>query len=333
MATPGLLPNPAATAVKRPAAVTLRDALIATSLFLLTLISTTAVGVRYMYNFRLGQDPLTTDADLLPFSWVWQHRELFVSGLPFSLTLIAILLAHEFGHYFACRYYGVRSTLPLMLPAPSLSGTFGAVIRLRSRIQSRAALIAIGASGPIAGFIVAIGTVMLGLRWSTVPASGVPSLVHNVQIPLIIQILHAMIRHADPSLQPIQSIVPHPVLSASWIGILITALNLIPAGQLDGGHIIYSISPRLHRLTSVATVLFMAMLGIAGWVGWLLWSVVLLLPGMGHPRVKNNEPYGVAHLALIPICFVILILSGTPRPFAGYSLLDMLAKYHWHWPL
>ena len=330
MATTGLLPNPAATADKRPPSISAKEIAVALGLFFLTLISTTAVGVRYMYNFRLGQYPLTADSDLLPFGWVWHHRELISSGLPFSLTLISILLAHEFGHYFACRYYGVRSTLPLMLPAPSLSGTFGAVIRLRSRIQTRAALITIGAAGPIAGFVVAIFTVILGIRWSTIPESTVPALVHNVQVPLIIQLLHGILRSANPGIPVMSSLVPHPVLSASWIGILITALNLIPAGQLDGGHIIYSISPRLHRICSTATILIMAILGVGGWVGWLLWSVVLLLPGMGHPKIKSQEPIGTAHFALVPICILLLALCGTPRPFAGYSLFDLLAQFHWH---
>jgi membrane-associated protease RseP (regulator of RpoE activity) len=124
-------------------------------------------------------------------------------------------------------------------------------------------------------------------------------------------------------------LVPHPILSASWIGILITALNLIPAGQLDGGHLVYTISPRLHRISSTFTILAMSILGIFGWVGWLLWSVVLLLPGMGHPKVKSSAPIGKSLALLFPACLLILILCGTPRPFAGYSLIDLLAKAHW----
>ena len=136
-------------------------------LFAITILTTTAVGMRYMENFRSGRAPLATDADLLPYDWVLHHLGQFSSGLPFSLTLIAILLAHEFGHYFACRSYRVRSTLPYLLPAPSVSGSFGAIIRLKSRIPSRSALIVIAAMGPIAGFLVAILAVILGLHAST----------------------------------------------------------------------------------------------------------------------------------------------------------------------
>ena len=140
-------------------------------LFLLTFLSTNIVGMRYMYNFRLGHPALTGDADLFPYVWVVHNLGLFASGLPFSITLLGILLTHEFGHYFACRFFNVKATLPYMLPAPTLSGTCGAVIRLRSRIRSRAALIVIGASGPIAGFCVAVVMTTVGLMYSrTLPS-------------------------------------------------------------------------------------------------------------------------------------------------------------------
>ena len=228
-------------------------------LFVITVCSTTAVGMRYMHNFRLGQAPLVSDADILPYDWVWANLRDWATGIPFSLTLITILLAHEFGHYFACRKFKVRSTLPYLLPAPSLSGSFGAVIRLRSRVRSRAALIVIGAAGPIAGFIVAIAAVFLGLSLSTYA----PVRIVHLQAPLLITMIHGILRHTGPGpmLPPLHLIVPHPILIASWIGLLITALNLIPAGQLDGGHILYAISPAAHKVSSRASTVLLFALG------------------------------------------------------------------------
>ena len=294
------------------------------------MFTTTAVGMRYMHNFRLGAPPLANDADILPFVWVVLHLQLLATGLPFSLTLVGILLTHEFGHYFACRYYGVRSTLPYMLPAPSLSGTFGAVIRLQSSIRSRAALMAIGAAGPIAGFVVALASVLLGLSWSTYSTS---PLVHKVQSPLAILVLHRLLHVLNGANPDIALIIPHPVLTASWIGLLITALNLIPAGQLDGGHILYSISPTMHRWSTRIVIGGLLGLGFFFWAGWVVWGIVLMTPGMRHPRVANTIPMSKWHLALVPACLFILIACGTFEPFHGYGLIDILEKLPSHYHL
>jgi membrane-associated protease RseP (regulator of RpoE activity) len=121
-------------------------------------------------------------------------------------------------------------------------------------------------------------------------------------------------------------IVPHPVLTASWIGLLITALNLIPAGQLDGGHILYAISPTLHRWSSRIVVVVLFALGLWSWAGWIVWGIVLLMPGMRHPRIPDSEPLTKAQLALIPACLCILAVAGTFQPFQGYGLLHILQK-------
>jgi Zn-dependent protease len=302
-------------------------------LFVVTILSTTSVGMRYMYNFNLGRPPLASDADVLPFGWVFLHLDRFYSGLPFSLTLIAILLAHEFGHYFACRSFGVKATLPYLLPAPSLSGSFGAVIRLQSRVRSRSALIVIGAMGPIAGFAVALFTITLGLALSHYsPVDIVP----RVQAPLIISGLHQLLSALRGDLNnPAHSIfllIPHPILTASWMGILITALNLIPAGQLDGGHILYAVSPNAHKISSRIVVATLFGLGFFFWSGWVLWGIILLMPGMRHPIVPDNEPLKPWHWWLVPICFAIFLLAGTYEPFKGYSLLHIvrILPIRWH---
>ncbi len=294
-------------------------------LFVITLLSTTSVGMRYMYNFSLGRPPLASDADVLPFSWVVVHLNRFGSGLPFSLTLITILLAHEFGHYFACRFFGVRATLPYLLPAPSLSGSFGAVIRLRSRVRTRSALIVIGAMGPIAGFVVALCTITLGLALSHYsPVTIVP----RVQAPLIVTGLHQLLGAVRGDLHnPAHSLfllIPHPILTASWMGLLITALNLIPAGQLDGGHILYAVSPAAHRISSKIVVAALFVLGFFYWSGWVLWGVILLMPGMRHPVVPDDQPVKRWEWGLVPVCLAIFVLAGTYEPFRGYSLLHII---------
>jgi hypothetical protein len=322
MTSPSLLSQPVPKS--RQKTNVLRRVGLPVLLFCVTLLSTTSIGMRYMYNFRLANPPLASDADILPFEWVLHHLASLRDGLPFSLTLISILLVHEFGHFFACRAYSVRATLPYMLPAPSLSGTFGAVIRIRSRIHSRAALMAIGAAGPLAGFVVALASVTLGLALSTYAAA---PLVTNVQPPLLILLLHRLL---FASAGPLPNIVPHPVLIASWIGLLITALNLIPAGQLDGGHILYALSPAAHRWSSRLVIAALLALGFFCWTGWFVWAIVLSVPGMRHPRVPDPLPLPRVFLAVGPACLLLLLLCGTPSPFTGYSLLHVVETIRHH---
>jgi Zn-dependent protease len=329
-------------------------------LLALTLVSTTAVGSRYMYNFELGNAPLADLTDLFPFAWVWQHPEYIQSGLPFSITLLAILLAHEFSHYIACRAYGVRTSLPFVFPAPTLGGTAGALLRIQSRIPSRSALITIGASGPIAGFLVALVTTCYGLVHSKAVLAPTPPSLFRFQAPELITLLHRLLSDSHPELPPLAQIVPHPVLVASWIGILITALNLIPAGQLDGGHILYALSPRLHKLGTNLSIGVLLYLGTVEWVGWLLWAFLLMSPSMAHhPRLGSDpEPHpepppetsaepaaraseaseGSAatlppsrrlHTLVALFCGGILLLCGTLQPCVGNSLTDLLQCVRW----
>lgn len=322
MTSPSLTSQPASLAPARYSRNFVRFGL-PLLLLLLTMLSTTAVGMRYMYNFRHGQPPLATDEDVLPFAWVVHNFHAAAEGLPFSLTLIGILLAHEFGHYFACRYFSVSSTLPWLLPAPSLSGTFGAVIRIHTRIATRAALLVIGAAGPIAGFLIALIALALGLSWSSYSLTPI---VHTVQPPLALAAMHALLNLAVAPSRSLRLIVPHPVLIAAWMGLLITALNLVPAGQLDGGHILYAISPAVHRWTSRCVIAALFVLGILYWAGWIVWALILMLPGMRHPRVADTTPLTPALISLLPICALILLLCGTYQPFQGFDILTIVHK-------
>jgi len=279
--------------------------------------------MRYMFNFHRGIFPLATDADIFPYDWVYSNMRHFAEGLPFSATLLGILLIHEFGHYFACRAYGVRATLPYLLPAPSLSGTAGAVIRLRSRVKTRAALLAIGAFGPISGFIAALIMACVGIMLSQ-PVAVEPVKLVNFSKPLIIRLLEHVIK---PGGQPYSGgpVLWHPVFVAAWIAILITSLNLVPAGQLDGGHILYAVSPRVHRIVTYVTMGVLVVLGITSWPGWLIWAALLLLPGMRHPKVQDPVQPGFPLLIVAPICLVIFVVCATPRPFTSPGLLQIFS--------
>ena len=298
-------------------------------LLMATFVTTTFIGMRYMYDFSQATSPLTSDIDLLPYQWGWNHLSLFADGLPFSLTLLAILLAHEFGHYFACRSFGVEATLPFVLPAPTLSGTFGAVIRLKSRIKSRVALITIGASGPIAGFCVAVATTCYGLINSKPLDPGSPSSIIQVGGPGIITLLRNILLDAHPDIPPLVHMVPHPVLIASWIGLLITSINLIPAGQLDGGHILYALSPRIHKIVSHLTIAVLLYLGTTEWIGWLFWAFLLMLPTMRHPRVFDEKPLTLGPVLLAPVCLTIFGLCFCSQPSTSMSLMQVFFPIRW----
>jgi len=281
-----------------------------------------------MSNFHHGMFPLATEADIFPYDWVYSNMRHFADGLPFSCTLLGILLVHEFGHYFAARAYGVRATLPYLLPAPSLSGTAGAVIRLRSRVKTRSALLAIGAFGPISGFVVALVMACVGIRLSQ-PVPVEPAKLIDFSSPLIIRLLEHVIHPGGLSYQP-DHVLWHPVFVAAWIAILITSLNLIPAGQLDGGHILYAVSPRLHRIVTWITMAVLVVLSMTSWLGWLLWTGLLLLPGMRHPKVQDPEEPRFPLLIVAPICFVLLALCVSAQPFSHESLFEILRKLPLH---
>jgi len=284
--------------------------------------------MRYMFNFHRGMFPLASDADIFPYDWVYSNMRHFAEGLPFSATLLGILLIHEFGHYFACRAYGVRATLPYLLPAPSLSGTAGAVIRLRSRVKTRAALLAIGAFGPISGFVAALIMACIGIHLS-LPVPAEPVKLVNFSPPLIMRLLEHVLHPAGLSYQPAH-VLWHPVFVAAWIAILITSLNLIPAGQLDGGHILYAVSPRLHRIVTPITMVVLVILGITSWLGWLLWTALLLLPGMRHPKVQDPVDPQFPLLIVAPICFVLLALCVSAQPFSNASLMHLASRLFQH---
>jgi hypothetical protein len=285
-------------------------------------VTTTANGARFMQNFLEGMPPVVSESDLWPWSWLSDHPDLFKTGWTFSLALLGILLIHEFGHYFACRWHGIRSTLPWVLPAPTLSGTAGAVIKIQSRIPDRNALMDVGIFGPLAGYIASAAAVAVGFALSYhSPADAPHGLVRFGGEPLTIRMLHALVVRWDPTIPSFDHIAPHPVLVAGWIGLFITSLNLIPGGQLDGGHILYAISPRVHKTVTSVLPILLFIAGTIYWVGWILWGVFLLLPVMRHPTIALDAAPTRGRMVLGAIGLIIFVLTFTTSPFYDTSLM------------
>lgn len=294
-------------------------------LLLATIFTTLVVGARMEYNFQHNQPAFSLNDDDVPFfpvSWAFQQPSRLLLGVPFASTLMLILLAHELGHYLCCQYYGVYATLPFFIPAPTLIGTLGAFIRIRSPIRSRVALFDIGIAGPIAGFAVASIVLFFAMPLCQfVPASAAPS---DIQLgyPLIFRLASYVLLR--PHTSDLHSLRLHPVAIAAWVGMFATALNLLPGGQLDGGHIVFSVVPRAHKFVSRLTILALIPMALYFWAGWLIWAVLLRISGMRHPVVADWPRIEGVRSGLALLALVMLFLTLTPAPFAHSSLLDVL---------
>jgi membrane-associated protease RseP (regulator of RpoE activity) len=283
---------------------------IAIVLFVLTLVSTLAVGAQYASSYAAWQSP---DFDRLfsTYANLILHPSLLLSGIPFAFTLIGILLAHELGHFFACRYYGISASYPYFLPAPTLIGTLGAFIRIRSAIYNRKALFDVGLAGPVVGFLFAVPALAIAILYSRgIPAADAHSSIVFGQ-PLVMRLLIAVLR---PGVRP-GDLLLHPVGRAAWVGLFATALNLLPGGQLDGGHILYSVASQYHRRITIGVALLLIPLGIFFWSGWIFWSILLLLIGFRHPPLMNRwERLDGTRLVWTAIAVLIFILCFMPMP-------------------
>ena len=286
-----------------------------TLLLFATFLSTLVVGARMQYNFLHSQPVFSLSDDslsLFPVGWILLQPSNLLLGFPFSLTLMFILLAHEMGHYLYARHYHVYATLPFFVPFPSLIGTLGAFIRIKSPIPSRAALFDIGIAGPIAGFIPACAALLVGLSLSHPLA---PGTVSDIQLgfPLSFKIA-ARFLHSGA----LTGLSLHPIAAAAWVGMFATALNLLPGGQLDGGHVVFSVSPYFHRAVSFVTVLALIPLAKYFWTGWLLWAALLAMTTR-HPSVRARPAVSGRRRLIAAFAVVMLALSFTPAPFTHSS--------------
>ena len=238
-----------------------------------------------------------------------------IEGAVYSFTVLSILGAHEMGHYVACRWYGVRATLPYFIPFPLALGTFGAVIKIKSPIPSRRALFDIGIAGPLAGFVFALPAAFIAHYFATPSSlSEVPEGAITFNDPLLFQFLLRAL-HLPTTIET------NPVWLAAWLGVFMTAMNLLPIGQLDGGHVTYAVFGRRgHRVTAWASygvVIALAVFSIkSGAWNWVVFAVLLtLLIRVGHPPVVDEgEPLGLARILVAIIGLLIFVLSFIPVP-------------------
>ncbi len=284
-------------------------------LLLLTLGTTTVVGAghyaAYLMDFR---------AETVEPSW-----GLLAGGLWYSLTIMVILGAHEMGHYLACRFYGINATLPFFIPVPPpvLTGTLGAFIRIRQPVRSKRVLFDIGVAGPLAGFVFAVPALVIGLAQSRVAALPADFSGLSLGEPLLFKGAAWIMWGTIPEGY---SLNLHPMGFAAWFGLLATALNLFPIGQLDGGHISYAVFGRRSSFITLGAIAIAVVLTFVS-MSWVVWTLMLLAMlyffGPHHPpTVDEHVPLDRARLALAAIALLIFVLSFTPAPIEPLDLVQ-----------
>jgi membrane-associated protease RseP (regulator of RpoE activity) len=261
-----------------------------------TLATTVFVGAA-----NRGADPFANPASL----WL---------GLPFALTLLSILGVHELGHYVTARRYGIAVTLPYFIPAPFGLGTFGAFIKMKSPVTDRKALFDVGIAGPIAGLCLALPAIVMGLSWSElVPEAGAGRVGLILGTPPLFSLLQWLTLGSIPDGV---DVLLHPVAFAGWIGLFVTALNLLPIGQLDGGHVAYALLGRRHRGAAIVTLLLLLGMGVVYWPGWLFWATLSLALGLRHPPPLDDlTPLDERRKAAGALSLLLLLSLITPSPF------------------
>lgn len=271
-------------------------------LFLLTLCTTILAGAFYE-----GANPFNNFKEI-------------IRGLPFALTLMGILMGHELGHYLASQYHNVKATLPYFIPGPAFPGTlsvgtFGAFIKMKSPFTTRSALLDIGIAGPLAGAILAIPVFAYGVATSPVRYVGHPAegISINLGSSLLLEIVQRLVVGELPENQ---AIYLNSIGYAGWLGLFVTSLNLIPIGQLDGGHISYALFRRFgHRVISRIAFFFLLILGFSGWNGWFIWAFLAILIGFGHPPpLYPLEPLDRRRKILGFIGILLFLFTIIPNP-------------------
>lgn len=312
--------------------------LLALTLLALTLVTTTSMGALWLLwaSTEVSADvmsflgPTSLPILLRPSSIVriWSDPELLRLGLSFSLPTLFILLCHELGHYLACRRYRLPATLPYFLPLPLAIGTLGAFIRIRAALRSKRQLFDVGVAGPLAGFVALVPIVVLGVLWShPVPLDALPPAPEGVVQTLIVPgrslLLGGLLHLVHGPLGEGQLFQLHPFVFAGWVGLLATSLNLIPLGQLDGGHILYAATGRLQRRLALPLWLGLLAVAVFLWLGWLLWCLITLVMGLHHPPLRDEaEPLGPLRSALAWAALAIFVLSFMPVPIQELAVVS-----------
>ena len=302
-------------------------------LFALTLASMFAIGVLLSLSFvyPVSPGPVGLESFLEP-------RIVLMAGL-YAAVLMIILIGHELGHYLTCRHYGIDATLPYFIPGPTLIGTFGAFIRIKSPVNLKRQWFDIGAAGPLAGFTLAAPALFVGLALSKLAPVGASEGAVILGEPLLLKLGSALFfRHVPPG----SGVVLHPVAFAGWAGLLVTFINLFPLGQLDGGHVAYALFGRKKKYVSSMAICGFIMMGIFFSYSWLLWGLLGLLfvlvvrlkrPGrlyrlagrLRHPQTFDEDlPLGKGRTLVGALVIIVFILSFIPDPIKGSSLLALL---------
>lgn len=295
----------------------LRTLILACSLFVITLCTCLVAGTQFAIAYAHDQ-AVSFDEFVRAFTLIYRHPLALSSGLPFALTLLAILLTHELAHFFACRHHHIHSSYPFFIPFPTLIGTLGAFILIRSPIRTTRALFDVGASGPLVGFVVALPALLFGV----LHAKFVPGLADPANAGIVLGtplILHFLAAVLHPGIAA-GNLLLHPVGRAAWVGLFATSLNLLPAAQLDGGHILRSLSPQAHRYSSWILPVCLILLGVFHfWPGWYVWGVLLFcirffrfLPIYDPVPLDGNRRLGAV------VTLLVFVLCFMPSPFLEY---------------
>ena len=239
------------------------------------------------------------------------HPARWMEGWVFSLPLMLILGAHELGHFMACEYYHVDATFPYFIPFPSPTGTMGAFIKIKAPIYTKRALFDIAVAGPLAGFAVLLPVLLVGITLSRVHhgLSEQSEIVYGA--PMLVRALEAAVFHG---IKP-EDVYLHPAAQAAWVGLLVTALNLLPIGQLDGGHLLYAwVGEPAKILFKVFWVGLLVLAVFGGLTTWLPWAVVLFFFGMKHPTIYGESDLGLTRTILTATAILIFLLSFSTIP-------------------
>jgi len=245
----------------------------------------------------------------------------FIGGMAYSAAIMAILFTHEMGHYFMSRKYGVPATLPYFIPMPFPPfGTLGAIIKMKGIIINKKALFDIGIAGPLSGFIVSIPFIIIGIKMSSIQFVTKEMIYFKLGDPLLFKILQKILIGDIPEGY---DLALHPLAYAGWVGLFVTALNLLPIGQLDGGHIVYAIFGRKSKWIFGTSIVFLTALTIFYNPGWLLLVILLLIFGMRHPEPFDTETeIGGRRKFLAFVILLVFLLSFTLSPFPGLTKLN-----------
>jgi len=296
-------------------------------LFLLTVLTTCYAGLSWSASFLFFDTAAGADLIVGP-GRAFENAQLFPLSALYGAVLMTILVGHEMGHYLTCRRYGARATLPYFLPGPPFLGTFGAFIRIKSPLLFKRQVFDVGANGPLAGFALTVPALVVGLALSRVVPFTPSADTINFGEPLLFKLLSGLFFGPIPEGS---GLVLHPVGWAGWVGLLVTSINLVPLGQLDGGHVAYAILGRHARLVSRIMVVFLVVMGVFFHTTWLVAAALILFFEfkskfrLRHPPVVDESaPLDAKRRLLGLLVLAIFVLSFNPAPVEGFGLIDLI---------